>query len=56
MRITIIYIHEKVGYSRLGIKHIEVKENISRWVCVKTVAIALNRTPKEDFYTIFYVC
>ena len=54
--ITIIYIPEEVGYSRLGTKHTEAKENINRWVYVKTVVIALSRTPKEDFYTIFHVC
>ena len=53
--ITIIYIPEEVGYSHLGIKHTEAKENINRWVYVKTAVIALSRTPKEDFYTIFYV-
>lgn len=56
VQIIIIYIPEEVGYSRLGTKHTKVKGNISRWVYVKTVAIALNRTQKQDFYTIFYVC
>ena len=56
VQIIIIYIPEEVGYSRLGTKHTKVKGNISRWVYVKTVAIALSRTQKEDSYTIFYIC